>query len=112
MGRADAEGTKRQSRNTSDQLRYDGNSKVSGTAILEALRTRDFEATSLRVRQLLPERQLQPIVEQVLACLPDAIESIQIKTITGTAKDILDYDPYATLNGSVGMGERRIRSGY
>lgn len=84
------------------QLRYDGKSKASEIAAMEFLWNRDFEPTTASIDTLVPDRQAQPLTwSMVLACIPDALESIEIKTINGKAEDILDYDTHKSVGLNV-----------
>ncbi len=62
-------------------------------ARLEALWREDFIPTGEAVRKAQPDEAStkEPLWQEILAVLPDAISDIEIRMINGTARDALDY---------------------
>lgn len=63
-------------------------------AQLKSLWDDDFIPTCAEVARLLPEDGVAlpvPTWEKILAALPDVLADIEVRTINGTAKDVLDY---------------------
>lgn len=68
-------------------------------ALLErllALWQRDFAPTTTKVRVQMPDAVPLGEVnwESILAVLPDVVSDIEVRTVNGTAKDVLDYSEY------------------
>lgn len=108
---------RRQVEDTVRNMRQKIRRGIDADDLLTCLRTlweSDFVPTSAEVANLLPTEERPPSAPQwseVLAVLPEIMEDLQVRSVNGSAKDVLDYSTLGAKLKVIAIGGDKLARG-